>query len=59
MESAVLSDGGLPLDLDEVPVVHMPVLDERDSVLANSIRRVIDAANRPTQDTVAAFQNYV
>lgn len=35
-----------------------PATDERDSVLANAIRRVTDAARRPPQEIVAAFQNF-
>jgi FXSXX-COOH protein len=51
-------EGQLP-DLDEIPLAQLLVLDEDDSVLANSIRRVLDAARRHPQDTVAAFNNYV
>lgn len=45
--------------LDGIPLAQVLVLDENDSVLANSIRRVIDAVERHPQDTVAAFNNYV
>ncbi|MDG4833524.1 hypothetical protein O7627_30075 [Solwaraspora sp. WMMD1047] len=47
------------VDLDLIPLAQVLDLDENDSVLANSIRRVIDAAQRQPQDTVAAFNNYI
>jgi FXSXX-COOH protein len=47
------------VDLDAIPLAQVLGLDEDDSVLANSIRRVIDAAQRQPQDTVAAFNNYI
>lgn len=47
------------VDLDDIPLAEVLVLDENESVLANSIRRVIDAAQRHPEDIVAAFNNYI
>lgn len=50
---------GQLVDLDDLPLAQVLLLDEDESVLANSIRRVIDAAQRHPRDTVAAFNNYI
>jgi len=46
-------------DLDDIPLAQVLLPDEQKSVLANSIRRVIDAAQRHPWDTVAEFNNYM
>jgi hypothetical protein len=46
-------------DLDDIPLAQVLLPDEQKSVLANSIRRVIDAAQRHPRDTVAEFNNYM
>ena len=59
MESAVSGEGGHPLDLDEGPCAPVTTPEERDSVLANSIRRVVAATETTRPDAVASFSNYV
>ncbi len=45
--------------LDDLPLAQMVAMYENDTVLANSIQRVLDAARSDPRDTVAAFNNYV
>jgi FXSXX-COOH protein len=45
--------------IDGMPLTQVMLLDEDDTVLANSIRRIRDAAGRLPQETVAAFQTHV
>jgi FXSXX-COOH protein len=46
-------------ELDELPLTDVLGLDGDDTVLANSLRRIIQAARQPQDDAVAAFQNYI
>jgi hypothetical protein len=59
MERVVLDGGVRLVDPDDNPLAPVPSHEDRDGVLANSIRRVVDAAQRPANDTVAAFSNYI
>jgi FXSXX-COOH protein len=46
--------------LDDLPLAQMVAMYENEeTVLANSIQRVLDAARSDPRDTVAAFNNYV
>jgi len=45
------------IDLSGVPLSRLRVLDE--TVLAHSLRRVIDAATQEAHDSVAAFDSSV
>lgn len=47
------------VDQDDIPLARVLIAVEDDSALANSIRRVIHAARRQPEDTVAAFNNYI
>lgn len=47
------------VDLGGIPLADLLTLDEEDSVLATSIRRVINATQRSPQETRAAFNNYI
>lgn len=48
-----------PHALGQTPLAEvLPAIANSDSVLANSIRRVTDAAHRPPQEVVAAFNNF-
>jgi FXSXX-COOH protein len=58
MESGTLNKGDLA-DPGDSPFAEALVLEDRESVLVNSIRRVVDAAQRPADDPVAAFNNYI
>jgi FXSXX-COOH protein len=46
-------------ELNEMPLAQVLLLDDRDTVLANSLRRIVDGAGRRAADTVAAFNNYI
>jgi FXSXX-COOH protein len=46
-------------ELDEMPLTHVLSLDGNDTVLANSIRRITQAAGQSRDDTVAAFENHI
>lgn len=59
MESAGSDVQALLVNPDEISLPQLLALDENDSVLANAIRRVIEAANWQPQDVVAAFNNYI
>jgi FXSXX-COOH protein len=59
METVSPDVEGHLVDLDDLPLGQVLTLPEDDSVLANSIRRVLDAARRHPADTVAAFNNYM
>jgi FXSXX-COOH protein len=50
---------GQLVELDEMPLTEVLGLDGNDTVLANAIRRITQAAGRPHDDTVAAFQNVI
>src|SRR5262249_17353994 len=45
--------------LDGLPLAQMAAMYENETVLANSVQRVLDAARSDPRDTVAAFNNYV
>jgi FXSXX-COOH protein len=45
-------------DRDDIPLARLILVGD-DSALANSIRRVVHAARRQPEDTVAAFNNYI
>jgi FXSXX-COOH protein len=49
---------GRLVDLGEVPLDELLLMAADDSVLANSIRHIVNAAKQ-TGETVAAFSNYV
>jgi hypothetical protein len=46
-------------ELDDMPLAQVLIADGTDTVLANSLRRIIDGANQLPQDTIAAFNNYI
>lgn len=50
---------GKLVEIDEMPLVTVLSLDERDTVLANSLRRIAEAADQHDHDTIAAFQNMI
>lgn len=50
---------GKMIDLEDAPLTEVLGLDGRDTVLANSLRRIVDTAGRQACDTVAAFQNAI
>jgi FXSXX-COOH protein len=45
--------------LDDMPLAQVLSADDSDSVLANSLRRIVDGAHRQPQDTVAAFNSHI
>jgi hypothetical protein len=47
------------VELDEMPLAVVLLADDSDTVLANSLRRIVDGAHEQPQDTVAAFDNYI
>jgi hypothetical protein len=58
MERTVLDLDGRVAPVDQDRLALAAELVERESVLANAIRRVADAASQPSEEVVAAFNNY-
>jgi hypothetical protein len=50
---------GTLVEVDEMLLAQVLIADETDTVLANSLRRIVDGAHQQPQDTIAAFDNSI